>query len=160
MRVLIRGVLINARTHKKIVKMPVDSRAWINTEHHAAAARASVANVVSKVPRLPDRFPWRFIFGSRRNGGLGIPHPAVCLWVRFVCGMHNAMWSVHRVTNNVTQWEVQPAFHRDRMLAGLPEEWSIKEREGTDYQIGVVGCLIGMGYTVACGTRVRRCVDL
>ena len=100
LRVLITGVLINAWTHKKTSR--VDSRAWINADHHVAAAVASVANVVRKVLQLPYRTPWRFIFGSRCNEGLAIPHPEVCLWVRFVYEMYSAMCSIHRVTKYVT----------------------------------------------------------
>ena len=50
-RILICGVLINAWTQKKIVKMPADSRAWINEDHQVVAAIALVANVVRKAWR-------------------------------------------------------------------------------------------------------------
>ena len=112
MRVLVQGILINAWTHTKIVKMPVDWLTWIADKHQVVSATASVANVVRQVLRLPYKTPCRFLFGALHEGGLAVPHPARCLWVRFVAEMYSAMCSVHPLTKRVTQWEVQCGFQR------------------------------------------------
>ena len=148
MRVLVQGILINAWTHTKIVKMPVDSLTWIADKHQVASATVSVANVVRKVLRLPYKTPWRFIFGALHEGGLAVPHPARCLWVRFVAEMYSAMCSVHPLTKRVTQWEVQCGFQRcdaggtladdlgtdfDKLARwGTANGWSLLYRRGPD----------------------------
>ena len=94
------------------IKAPADLLAWQDKEQHVAAAVASVANLVRKLYRLPFKTPWRFIFGDQGRGALGMPHPAHCLWGRFVAELYSAMCSVHLPTRLVTQWEVQPSIER------------------------------------------------
>ena len=131
MRVLVQGILINAWTHTKIVKMPVHCLAWIADKHQVAAATASVANVVRKVLRLPYKTPWRFIFGALREGGLAVPHPARCLWVRFVAEMYDAMCSVHPLKKRGTRWEVQCGGAEGTLADDLGTDFDKLARWGT-----------------------------
>ena len=121
LNIVIRGVVINAWIHRKLVKWPADSLRWEAKNMSVACTVTAVANIVRGALRLPWRTPWAFIYCGVH--GVGAPHPATCLWVRAVSALYSAGNSVHPNTRAAVQhellahWEAEAARRSDRQSA-------------------------------------------
>ena len=67
------------------------------------AVGAAVARLHRAVLDLPNKTPWRFIFGAEH---LAMAHPAVSLWITFPLKLTIAANSAHGQTGRAVRWEV------------------------------------------------------